>query len=577
MILGPTGMGLWLPVAAAGVSDNRRVLEGPEVTAVLAAHWALGLLAASLVLALIVPRAWRVAPVAWVRRVVAHPLGAPALVGGVALAAAGLHGVLAFPAPSVPDEFSNLLLADTLAHGRLANPTPPLWRHYETIAQLFEPTYASKYPPAQGMVLAVGQVVFGHPWLGVWFSIGLAMAAVAAMLRHWVGPRPAVLVGLALALHPSIMSFQDYFHARVNYSWAHSYFGGAVPLAGGALILYAVARRETRLPESLALAGGLAVLALSRPLEGLVFAVPAALLFTVDAWRGRPSTLRVFAPVAGVLGPVFVFLGVYHHAITGSPFRFPHRVHAAQYSAAAMFVFMEPSPFPEYGNVRIKRFYKKYQRRAFMEAKADLIGSRAAILGKMGTYWATPAVVGGIGLFGTRRAQWKRLWLPIVQVVTSVLLGLSVMEWHPHYSAPALPAAALLLASGVGPLLGGLKRWGRWVVGGAFVPSMLLLALSLAPTVPSDWPQRRLDFQADLEARGGKHLVLVDGRAPFKFWVNNGADLQNAPVVWAWSMSTDDALAATYRDRTIWRLDGDRPGSTPIQVRKPLQHQAVEP
>jgi hypothetical protein len=246
----------------------------------------------------------------------------------------GLRAVLLpiwpVPVPSIYDEFSYLLQADTFAHGRLTNPPHPMWQFFESLYVLQQPTYASRYPPGQALFMAAGQAIVGHPWFGVWLSCGLlAMASMWALQAFARGKW--LLPGAAMILQLCFFSY-----------WMNSYWGGAVAALGGALIVGAWARlqRRSHTGHALALACGSVILIYSRPLEGLLLITPVLLHLAVK--RREWLSFRIPVLLCGALGAAW--LSFWHYRVTGSPWRMPYAEYFAQYETVPKFSFQSLVP-----------------------------------------------------------------------------------------------------------------------------------------------------------------------------------------------------------------------------------------
>src|ERR1700719_1283345 len=307
--------------------------------------------------------------------------------------------ILPVALPQVEDEFSYLLAGDTFVHGRLANPTHPMWVHFETFHVLMHPTYASKYPPLQVLVLAAGRIIGGKEYVGVWLSAGIMSAAICWMLQGWLSPEWALLGGFLAVVRYGIFSY-----------WANSYWGGAVGAIGGALVLGALPRivRFERTSDALLMGLGLTILANSRPYEGLIFSLPIGIaLFVWLFKKKRPSfwtaIRRVVVPLSLVVLVAALATTYYFWRVTGSPFRFPQQVDRDNYASAPYFLWQSPRPQPIFNHEVIRDFYIGWELPKYEETRtaAGLIKNESEKIVKCGFFFLGPALalplLAGIG------------------------------------------------------------------------------------------------------------------------------------------------------------------------------------
>lgn len=485
------------------------------------------------------------------------------------------------PVPQTHDEFSYLLAGDTFAHGRLANPPHPLWVFFETFHVNQLPTYASKYPPGQGAVLAVGELL-GNPWIGVLLSVACLCGAITWALRGWMNLRWAFLGGIL-----AVFQF-----GAVNY-WIESYWGGAVAAIGGALVMGAFPRilKRRRARDSILFAVGMGILANSRPYEGglftMIFLVALACLLVKRGMILRRETfVRVVMPITATLILAGAFIGYYNWRVTGNPMLLPYVVNNRSYMAAPAFQWQKLYPVHHYRNPQFESFYGDQRAHWGQEHfRMTWDGIKVSILEKLDklqTFYAPPElgipIVFALLLF--RRNKKVRF---CVLVSAIFIPGLLCILWLlPHYAAPFTITVYVLIMIG----FRSLRRWkvkGRPVGVGltrVLVLSHILLLMAQIVAVKvllhgvthrgAGWAIARAQIESKLESTPGQHLILVHYAPEHdanQEWVFNHAEIDQAKVVWAREIPGEnvDLLVNYFRGRNLWVVEPDAPSGPKLE------------
>jgi hypothetical protein len=485
------------------------------------------------------------------------------------------------PLPFVPDDFSFLLAADTFASGRLTNPTPTMWPNLESIHVTMQPTYMSMYFPAQGLVLAAGKVLTGHPWFGNLVVTALMCASICWMLQAWLPPAWALLGGMLAILRLGLFSY-----------WINTYFGaGSIVALGGALLLGGLPRfiKNARFRDAFWMAIGVVLLMISRPYDGMLLCIPVAcyVVWWMFFGKNRPAPAVLFRRTAAPLALIIAgaaWMAYYDYRLYGDPLTPSYSVNRAQYAMAPYFVWQSKRPEPAYKHKVIRDFYYLDELDSFNKIHSlsgfipqTFLKAVRGILFYSGVVLLVPLIMVR-RVFLDRRLRF--LILCVFVVVAGQLVEIFLI---PHYLAPL---TAGFYAIG----LQAMRHLRFWAPGGEpvgitlqrlLVTLCVFLAVLRAAAEPLHlaipiWPSagaaewygpgisgtERAKIESDLEHLTGKQLAIVryaPGHNPLDEWVYNAADIDNSKVVWAWDMddTNNQKLIRYYKDRTVWLIEPD--------------------
>jgi hypothetical protein len=395
------------------------------------------------------------------------------------------------------------------------------------------------------------------------------------MLQAWLTPRWA-LVGALLGALRLTFGGEPRMELAVAY-WGTSYWGGAVAMLGGCLLLGAFRRLivEVRACDAVWLGVGVALLANSRPYEGAILCVPVGVALLVWLCGGRRPPLRMLAlrlalPLGVVLGLTGALMAEYDRCVTGDALLLPYQSHAVQYETVPVFLFQPLRPEPDYRHQALRDLHAVWGGKRYSEQTSFLGWLRRAWLktDRLWSFFLGPTLtLPLLALPWTLRRPWMAFALASLGLMLFALTAISVWS-NAHYAAPAAGLVYYVLAEC-------LRRLTYWRFNGVecgkvtlalllSVSGLGLPALALRPDGGDGkgFGAERARLLARLQSDGERHLVFVSYSAQHSAhleWVYNEAVIESAKVVWAHDVgeASRKGLRDYFQGRSLWRLHAD--------------------
>jgi hypothetical protein len=481
------------------------------------------------------------------------------------------------PTPDVYDEFSHLLVADTLRHFRLANPMHPLHQFFETFFVLQEPTYSSIYPLGQGLAMAIGWMIFGTPWAGVILATAAFCALCYWMLRGWTTPGWALAGGTLAVMEFGPLS-----------QWMNGYWGGSLAAAAGCLVFGALPRLQSasRRRDAVLLGLGLAIHLMVRPYETLFLGL-AAVLFFAPSLRTAVEVRRL-ARLAGVaalvVAPAILLTLLQNRQVTGHWTMLPYTLSQYQYGVPASLT-IQPNPTP-HADLTPQQQMDYRMQTSFRPSGGETLRTyleRLEYRVRYYRFYFVPPLYLALAAFLPCLRRYRFAWV----AVTLALFALGT-NFFPAFQVHYIAACTCLF---VLMSVAGLEWLGRLTIGGrpsgAEAARLIFfmcvahfffwyglhvfdtggIAQAVRPYETWDGinhgnPERRIAVKQQLEQAPGDLLVFVRYAPQHIFqeeWVWNAADIDSARVVWACDLGPDEnaKLLAYYPNRTALLFEPD--------------------